>query len=354
MLLAAEAQKTTRIISVHNLQRTPALPSLRRLLERAQKFTPELVKIATRTDRAADLARLLAFFDEADSRVPLVVMGTGRLGKKSRLALVRRGAPLHYVHLGTALVPGQFSLIEARATASRPEPNPQWRHLSSRNRRIYNSSRPRPAMNDPIELPETVPVMPLPGALLFPHALLPLHIFEMRYRAMLEHALAAHRMFCVTMVEPPHSDWDSADDFRQVATVGLIRACVGNRDGTSNLILQGLHRVRFSGFVQVEPFPIAEIEPLASKPARSALESDALGARVLDLYQKFRSSGREFPAKVDRYLADLGDPEMLADLMAATFVSDPLRRQKVLEELSVPRRLRLVIQYLGEESGDAV
>ena len=207
-------------------------------------------------------------------------------------------------------------------------------------------------MTDPIDLPETVPVMPLPGALLFPHALLPLHIFEKRYRAMLEHALSADRMFCVAMINPPQSDWDSTEDFRQVATVGLVRACVGRRDGTSNLILQGLQRVRFTGFIQVEPFPIAEVEPLASRPARSSIESDALGARVLDLYQKFKSSGREFPANVDRYLADLSDPEMLADLMAATFVSDPLRRQKVLEELSVPQRLRLVIQYLGEETGD--
>ena len=44
---------------------------------------------------------------------------------------------------------------------------------------------------------------------------------------------------------------------------------------------------------------------------------------------------------------------MLADLMAATFVSDPLRRQQLLEELSVSARLRLVIQYLREESGNA-
>ncbi len=207
-------------------------------------------------------------------------------------------------------------------------------------------------MSDLIDLPETVPVMPLPGGLLFPHALLPLRIFEMRYQAMLAHALATDRMFCVTMIDPPSSDWDSADDFRHVATVGLIRACVAGDGGTSNLILQGLQRVRFMRFLQNDPFPIAEIRPLTSRPARSPRESDALGARVLDFYRKFKESGREFPLKVDRYLSDLGDPEMLADLMAATFVSDPLRRQEVLEELSVTQRLRLVIQYLIEETGD--
>jgi ATP-dependent Lon protease len=49
----------------------------------------------------------------------------------------------------------------------------------------------------------------------------------------------------------------------------------------------------------------------------------------------------------------LSDPELLADLVASTFVSDPLRRQRVLEELSINKRLRLVIQYLREENGSA-
>jgi ATP-dependent Lon protease len=53
---------------------------------------------------------------------------------------------------------------------------------------------------------------------------------------------------------------------------------------------------------------------------------------------------------VDRYLSDLNDPEMLADLVASIFVTDPLRRQRVLEELSVNDRLRLVIRFLSDEA----
>ena len=208
-------------------------------------------------------------------------------------------------------------------------------------------------MSDTIILPNVVPVMPLPGALLFPHALLPLYIFENRYRAMLEHALAHERMFCVSLIKPQRTEWRSAEDFCDVATVGLIRACVGRGDGTSNLILQGLQRVRFTDFPQTQPFPIAEIEPLQSVSSSPSAKTEALGRKVLELYEKFKRRGRQFPDKVDQYLSDLTAPEMLADLMAATFVSDPLRRQQVLEELSVQQRLRLVVQYLREETGDA-
>lgn len=203
-----------------------------------------------------------------------------------------------------------------------------------------------------VTLPDQVPVMPLPGGLLFPRALLPLYIFEPRYRTMLEYALKNHRMFSVALLKPERDDWNSPDDFFQIAGVGLIRACVGRGDGTSNLILQGLERVRFTGFEQRAPFPIATIEPLESDLV-SSVETEALATKVIELYSALKGNGRQLPAKVDRYLSDLGDPEMLADLVASTFISDPLRRQHVLEELSVNKRLRLMIRYLREEKGSA-
>src|SRR6266446_10911555 len=136
-------------------------------------------------------------------------------------------------------------------------------------------------------LPEQAAVMPLPGGLLFPHALLPLYIFEPRYREMLDHALARERMFCVTLIKPDRLQWKSAEDFFHVATIGLIRACVGRGDGTSNLILQGLQRVRFASFEQEAPFPIARIDIVESRDA-TTVETEALGAKVLELYTNLK------------------------------------------------------------------
>ncbi len=201
-------------------------------------------------------------------------------------------------------------------------------------------------------LPEEAPVMPLPGALLFPHALLPLYIFEPRYREMLAHALARERMFCVALVRPDCAEWKSEADFFDVATVGLIRACVGRADGTSNLILQGLQRVRFAAFTQLHPFPIAALETLHSE-TETTVETEALGAKVLELYGRFKTLGRKLPTKIDKYVTGMTDLAMLADLMASTFIVDALRRQQILEELDLNARLRLVIQYLREESGTA-
>jgi Lon protease-like protein len=203
-------------------------------------------------------------------------------------------------------------------------------------------------MPETVELPNAVPVMPLTGMLLFPNALLPLHIFEPRFREMLARALDDDRMLCVALVRPERPEWRTSADFFPVSTVGLIRACVGRSDGTSDLILQGIRRVKFSEFEQESPFPIARIKPLKTR-TKLTVETDALAAKVLEFYTRLKESGRELPEKIDRYLSEMSDPEMLADLIAATFISDPARRQQLLEELDLNQRLRLLIQSLREE-----
>jgi Lon protease-like protein len=207
-------------------------------------------------------------------------------------------------------------------------------------------------MPEAVELPAAVPVMPLPGVLLFPNALLPLHIFEPRFREMLERALDDNRMLCVALVKPERQQWRTSADFFPVSTVGLIRACIGRSDGTSDLILQGIRRVKFSDFEQEAPFPIARIKPLKTR-TKPTVETDALAIKVVEFYRRLKSSERALPKKIDRYLGEMSDPEMLADLIASTFVSGATRRQQLLEELDLNKRLRLLIQYLREENGSA-
>ena len=97
------------------------------------------------------------------------------------------------------------------------------------------------AMDQSITLPDQVPVMPLPGALLFPHALLPLHIFEPRYQQMLEHALREHRMFSVALLHPQRHQWKSTHDFFHVAGVGLIRQILRYGGNFNALGGRGIH-----------------------------------------------------------------------------------------------------------------
>src|SRR5919198_1512193 len=100
--------------------------------------------------------------------------------------------------------------------------------------------------------------MTLPSATLFPQALLPLYIFEPRYRQMLADSLKTNRMFSVAMQKPGKNRESPCP----VAGLGLIRVSVGHADGTSHLILQGLTRVELHKTVQYKPYRMHRISPL--------------------------------------------------------------------------------------------
>ena len=144
-----------------------------------------------------------------------------------------------------------------------------------------------------MKLPREVPVMTLPNATLFPQALLPLYIFEPRYRQMLAEALHSTRMFSVAMQRPG----STRETPSPVAGLGLIRISVGHRDGTSHLILQGLARVELAEAVRYKPYRIQRIRPLATPPCDN-VTVDALVAKVRELLAERFDLGLPFPYPV--------------------------------------------------------
>jgi Lon protease-like protein len=90
-----------------------------------------------------------------------------------------------------------------------------------------------------------VPVFPLPNVVFFPKTLLPLHIFEPRYRQMVTHCLALDQRMAVALLKPGwKEDYHAKPDFHAVATVGKIVEHEELPDGRFNLVLEGLERVQ--------------------------------------------------------------------------------------------------------------
>lgn len=114
VLQAARKDGVRTILSFHDFQRTPSATQLDELARQAHSFGPDLFKVAMRTDTPAQLDRLLEFFERQRSSAKVVAMGIGKLGRRSRLELARRGCALNYAHLGSARVEGQLSIPELR------------------------------------------------------------------------------------------------------------------------------------------------------------------------------------------------------------------------------------------------
>ncbi len=201
-----------------------------------------------------------------------------------------------------------------------------------------------------ITLPDEVPVMTLPNVAFFPQALMPLHIFEPRYRQMLKEVLASNRLFAVTGID--HKLLDQPGQFEppcRVASVGIIRACQKNANGTSNLLLQGICRVEVLAIVADKPYRRIRIRALPSEPVTDPAENARLRtelARLIALKQKF---GAPVPAEMAEFLRTVEDPEVFIDLAAFSLCENTALKQRLLETLDVRRRLELFASQLRAE-----
>jgi len=203
-----------------------------------------------------------------------------------------------------------------------------------------------PGMNTDGTNPSRTGLMVLPGVTLFPHSLLPLYIFEDRYRAMLGEALRGDRMFGIA-----HAGDDG--EVAAIGGLGVVRACVANEDGTSNLILQGISRVTFSK-LNMEPYPQADISIMPDVGDDEPLGE--LRKEIDEACLRMRAAGMESPQGFDQYLAQIVSYGAFADAVASAFVIDPTERRGLLEECHVGTRMNrllrcLLRQFLLETEG---
>lgn len=219
-----------------------------------------------------------------------------------------------------------------------------------------------------ITLPDEVPAMTLPDVAFFPQALMPLHIFEPRYRQMLRDVLATNRLFAVagldagpkrgrsgavklaegsnnlSAFEPPH----------RIATVGIVRACQKNDNGTSNLLLQGLCRVEIARIVTEDPYRRIRVRALTSHPGATDDDNAVLRrdlARLLTLKHKL-ASAESGPGEMTAFLKTVEDPEAFVDIAAFSLCDDVRLKQTLLETLDVRRRLELFRDRIRDDIAD--
>jgi ATP-dependent Lon protease len=216
-----------------------------------------------------------------------------------------------------------------------------------------------------MEIPSELGVMTLPHATLFPQAMIPLYVFEPRYRRMLVDALENHRMFVVAMQRPGAKRESPV----AVAGLGMIRVAVENKDGTSHLILHGLMRVKLEKTVRYKPYRTARIRPLVPETGDN-VRLDALVGRIRDLVCERVKRGFEFPFSINTektpgmddtanvvtakdvvaYLERVRDPEQVADLVSCAMLAGSDERQEILETLEIEPRLQRLIQFLTKGS----
>ncbi len=189
-----------------------------------------------------------------------------------------------------------------------------------------------------------MPIFPLPGVVLFPGAILPLHIFEPRYRQMLADAMGGHR--CMAMA----FTLDGVGEVPRIAPVagaGIIVRYEPMPDGRANILLHGQARVQLEELPFEPPYRRARARLLAEVPL---LGEPMQRTALLAAATAFVAEARRHDASIDFELPAGADAGTTADLCAHHLLLEATSRQRVLEELDVRARVLLVTGELAAQT----
>jgi uncharacterized protein len=196
------------------------------------------------------------------------------------------------------------------------------------------------------------PLFPLPNVVHFPHLLLPLHIFEPRYRQMVGDALSGSRLIAMALLKPGWLTTDGSPPVHETVCLGRISAEQNMPDGRYNLVLQGLSRATIVHEEDCErPYRVAELTLHPDSDA--AISETAAAAQRRRLIRAFRKlfPRHDLDKILRRALAEAVPLGILCDVLTDALSLDAQDAQKVLAELDINRRCRLVLRLIHKKLG---
>jgi ATP-dependent Lon protease len=200
-----------------------------------------------------------------------------------------------------------------------------------------------------IEIPKKVPLLPIRDIVVFPYMVLPLFVGrEMSIKA-IEVALEGNRMIFLTSQKDINVENPSPSDLYAVGTVGVIMRMLKLPDGRIKILVQGVARAKTMKFLQKEPFYNVEIKTFPDVPVAVNLETEALMRNVKEQIERLVSFGKVILPDIMVVIENVDDPGKLADLAIANMGLKVEQAQEILEITDPLQRIKRINEALGKE-----
>lgn len=189
-----------------------------------------------------------------------------------------------------------------------------------------------------------IPIFPLPNVVFFPGVMLPLHIFEERYKTMINNCVEEDAPFGIVLLR---GETESPETIRKVGVLGRVAQVDRLEDGRMNILVEGEARFRIAKFLSHGPAWSARVELVDDVPEGDSLLrslGEEMARHYLDAYQK----GLELTGKEPAELRLPTSPVELSFMAAYVLDMDFETKQSLLELNSASERLRLLIRYVRD------
>ena len=195
-----------------------------------------------------------------------------------------------------------------------------------------------------------VRLFPLPNLVVFPHVMQPLHIFEPRYRAMLEEAIADDGLIGMVLLAPGwERDYDGRPPLRAVGCLCRVATYHKTDEGSYNVLVLGVRRIVIEQELPPDKtFRVAEVRLCEDDyPDATADERPELQRRLLEAFKRVLPQIPEAAEQLDELLGNQVPLGMLTDIVAYTLDIDLEFKERLLAETSVDRRAELLLEHMS-------
>ncbi len=189
-----------------------------------------------------------------------------------------------------------------------------------------------------------IPLFPLATVVFFPNTLLPLHVFEPRYRQMVKDIIDGERIIGMVLLKPGwEKSYEGNPEIYSVVGMGRIVNSEPLDDGRFNIVLYGLKRVKIIDIVKDIPYRLARVEILEDVHGTN---ENIYRERIVELILRWNGIiGKEHESHLINIDTRL-PLENLIDAIASTSVSNVFEKQELLEEINVQKRAENILTHL--------
>ncbi len=199
-------------------------------------------------------------------------------------------------------------------------------------------------------------LFPLPDLVMFPHVVQPLRVFEPRYVELFEDAMSGDRLISMALLRSGwEQNYEGEPPLHSISCLGRVISHNENGDGSYNLLLAGLKRVRIIREINTEhSFRSAEVEVIEdSYEGLTDLTKSHLQHKILTTFKKLTAGSGPTEESLEKLVSANLSLGMLSDAVAYSSPLSVLQKQSLLEEPNVQSRARTLLAFLNELASES-
>jgi len=194
-----------------------------------------------------------------------------------------------------------------------------------------------------------LPILPLRDVVVFPHMVIPLFVGRDKSMWSLSRAMEKGKRILLLAQKKPEIEEPGSDDVYMFGTLAHVLQLLKLQDGSIKVLVEGISRVKMTRIQNNDGGLFGRGRELISQPTEDSNEVQALTRALLSLFEHYLKSHRKLPPELLHTLNQIEDPDRLADTIAAHLTVSLHDKQRLLETLSVSKRMELLLGMLASE-----